>query len=105
MPDYVPQIGKFTKLPSVIQFEASRIDRLSFCTTPIEITGDGCSTPASHATGFFWKRRNQTYLVTNWHVVTGIDPLSKDRNPNGLIPRWLEYYVVRFMPLDNDEAF
>jgi hypothetical protein len=57
------------------------------------------------ATGFFWKRRNQTYLITNWHVVTGIDPLSKDRNPNDLIPRWLEYYVVRFTPLDNNQAY
>lgn len=101
MPNYVPQIGKFTEVPRTVQFGASRIDRLSFCTTPIEIIGDGCISSASHATGFFWKRENQSYLVTNWHVLSGVDPLSKGRNPNGLIPRWLEYFTVRFAPADN----
>ena len=28
------------------------------------------------ATGFFWKYADKTYLVTNWHVVSGRNPIS-----------------------------
>jgi len=46
------------------------IDRFSLCTVPLELLAN--KTPLNvRATGFVWKRGQQHYLVTNWHVITG----------------------------------
>lgn len=45
------------------------IDRFSICTVPLELLAN--KKPMGVATGFVWKRGQQHYLVTNWHVITG----------------------------------
>jgi Trypsin-like peptidase domain len=47
----------------------TKIDPFSLTTIPLEQCANGQS--LGTATGFIWKRREQHYLVTNWHVVTG----------------------------------
>lgn len=53
---------------------ATRFDTLSLSVCLLSLEGVG-STPRQ-ATGFFWRRSNQVFLFTNWHVVTGINPLD-----------------------------
>lgn len=47
----------------------TKIDRFSLCTIPLELLANG--TPMGNATSFIWKSREQHYLITNWHVITG----------------------------------
>lgn len=50
--------------------------------------------PCSHATGFFLRAENALLLVTNWHVVTGLNP----RDPSlarSVIPHFMKVTVVR----------
>jgi hypothetical protein len=48
----------------------TKIDRFSLCTVPLDLLAN--NTPMGVvATGFIWKSREQYYLITNWHVITG----------------------------------
>jgi hypothetical protein len=47
----------------------TKIDPFSLTTIPLEQCANGLT--LGTATGFIWKRREQHYLITNWHVVTG----------------------------------
>ena len=47
----------------------AKIDPFSLTTIPLEQCANGLT--LGNATGFIWKRREQHYLITNWHVVTG----------------------------------
>jgi hypothetical protein len=47
----------------------TKVDVFSLTTVPIEQCANG--KPFGNATGFVWKRGEQHYLITNWHVVTG----------------------------------
>ena len=47
----------------------TRIDFYSLTAVPIEQCSNGV--PFGNATAFVWKRREQHYLITNWHVATG----------------------------------
>ena len=75
-------------------FARASISVFSYCTTPIELlSNDGNDTVLSTATGFFWKRNGKSYLVTNYHVVTGRNPLSGELiSNNGYIPERLSFY-------------
>lgn len=71
MNDGVLPLGKQTRDDIRLQFENARIDAISFTTTPIEL-----NTKKVHATGFFWRSKGRTWLITNWHVVTGVNPFT-----------------------------
>lgn len=50
---------------------------------------DGSHLPKSYATGFFIRLRNALLLITNWHVVAGLNPA----NPNilnGAVPHYMK---------------
>jgi hypothetical protein len=47
----------------------TKIDPYSLTTVPLEQCANGNS--FGIATGFIWQRREQHYLITNWHVVAG----------------------------------
>lgn len=38
------------------------------------------------ATGFFFKQDNELFLITNWHVVTGLDPTTTTPVDEGPLP-------------------
>lgn len=47
----------------------------------------------AHATGFWFKRKEQYYLVTNWHVVSGRNAYNRQPlDKNGTIPEVLGAY-------------
>lgn len=48
----------------------------------------------AHATGFFVKTINKILLVTNWHVVTGLDPSEPEKNLGGFVPEVVKVTVV-----------
>lgn len=47
----------------------TKIDLFSLTTVPLDLCANGNT--VGNATGFVWKDREQHYLITNWHVVTG----------------------------------
>jgi hypothetical protein len=49
----------------------NEIDAFSLTTVPVEQFANGQAMKS--ATAFVWKERDQHYLITNWHVVTGRD--------------------------------
>jgi hypothetical protein len=54
---------------------AVKFDKLSLASCFIELhLGDH---KIGHASGFFWRKANDLFLITNWHVVTGKNPFTK----------------------------
>src|SRR5260370_12130896 len=48
-------------------------------------------------TGFFYKSDNETFLVTNWHNVTGVNPLTgKALHAQGLLPNLIRVYYKQW---------
>ncbi|HEY1979125.1 MAG TPA: hypothetical protein VGH13_03490 [Xanthobacteraceae bacterium] len=48
-------------------------------------------------TGFFYKSDNETFLVTNWHNVTGVNPLTGQAlHAQGLLPNLLRIYYKQW---------
>ncbi len=69
------------------------IDYFSLVPVPIILSFN--SNEISRATGFFYSRENQNYLVTNWHVLSGRNAetgLSLD-SKNLCIPNQIEFEV------------
>lgn len=61
--------------------------RISWCVVCIDLWAnarDGTPQRIGHGTGFFYSVNEKTYLVTNWHVLTGRNPDS----PTHLLPGW-----------------
>jgi hypothetical protein len=52
----------------------AQIDRFSLVTAPVALYFD--DTHLSDATGFVWQQGRHSYLITNWHVVTGRNALD-----------------------------
>lgn len=76
-------------------FAGAGMGSMSFCTTPVELLSeDGSGKVLSWATGFFWLRGDTPCLVTNWHVVSGRNPFTKQLNKDGFIPRRIRFYGV-----------
>src|SRR5258708_24510519 len=67
---------------------ATTLDPFTLATVPLEQYFE--NTRLGHGTGFIWKRENQYYLVTNWHVLAMKDFFTREnlrsdaRRPNHL---------------------
>ncbi len=72
---------------------ATRFDPLSFSACFIQLFGVRDLEP--HATGFFWRNGSRIFLVTNWHVVTGINIIDGKTMMNNWVPEKLsvEYFT------------
>ncbi len=74
-------------------FAQPPIDPHSLCCTPIELLSkDGHDTALNTATGFFWKHKNQAYLITNWHVLSGRNPFTGKILNQGYTPSKINCY-------------
>lgn len=75
-------------------FPLSPIMMQSYCTTPIELlSNDGKDTVVGTATGFFWVKDGKPYLVTNYHVISGLNPLTgKSMHKELYVPNKINYY-------------
>ena len=73
------------------------VNKLSLATTYIETfylhAGNGEITHRSFATGFFLSDQNSFYLVTNWHVFSGLDP-SNPQSAKVPPPNFLKISVI-----------
>jgi hypothetical protein len=67
------------------ELELIGISQYSAAAVPIELYFN--KTKLSVATAFFWQPIKKSYLVTNWHNVTGINPITgKHLNPTAAEP-------------------
>jgi len=53
-------------------------DELSYCATPIKLFLRETQTELFSGTGFIYEYETKKYLITNWHIVTGLDPKTKN---------------------------
>ncbi|MEP7452797.1 hypothetical protein [Phyllobacterium sp. SB3] len=67
---------------------------MSFCCTPIELlSNDGEDSIVSTASGFFWLHGSRSFLITNWHVLSGRNPFTNDpMSSSGFVPTKFSYY-------------
>gem|GEM_PF-582942 len=89
-------LGNFdaTNAPNgAANFAGSGYNGLSFCCTPIELlANDGSDKVVGTATGFFWRKDDKHYLVTNWHVVSGRNSFTLLLNPKAYVPKCFCFY-------------
>lgn len=95
---YAPSYGQMTgglKTP----FGSARYDGLSFRLTPIELLSlQQPPTVLSYATGFFWTRGNRSFLVTNHHVLTGLNVFTQQNaSASGLRAETIRYFRPRWL--------
>lgn len=55
------------------------LNPISYCSLPIRLINYDSGAEISTATGFWYKIDKTYYLITNWHNVTGVNPITKDR--------------------------
>lgn len=55
----------------------SPYSRVSVLLEPLRLDGDGQIVAKSSATGFFWASADRVQLITNFHVVTGVNPETR----------------------------
>jgi hypothetical protein len=58
------------------------------------------------ATGFVWEHENSHFLLTNWHVVTGLNPQTKQPiSENGTTPDFLRIWLHTVERLGKWESY
>lgn len=63
-----------------------KMSYFSLTTAPVEILSLN-NKSCGQATAFFYKANNlNTYLITNWHVVTGRDTSKPNFSKSGAVP-------------------
>lgn len=83
---------------ALLNFPQSGFRSVSFCCTPMELlSNDGNESVLTHATGFFWAKNGNPYLVTNWHVVSGRDFFTRKLLEDCYIPRQIRFYGLQFL--------
>lgn len=55
------------------------INQLSYTSIPITLYFKETQQKLASATGFIYERRKKFYLITNWHNVTGLNPITKEQ--------------------------
>lgn len=69
------------------------IDPLSYTTIPISMHFG--ETKLANGTAFVYEFKKKYYLITNWHNVTGINPITKKPIGNNAgIPDAIEFYLL-----------
>ncbi|MEZ5782080.1 MAG: serine protease [Rhizobiaceae bacterium] len=98
MSGYLPKYGAQGPNPENYFFKSSKIDILSFKTTPFELFAPDGISVSTHATGFHWRKGSVGYVITNRHVVTGRDCFTDGLMPSGFIPRKARVYMCTWEP-------
>lgn len=80
-------------------FPGTAMHSLSLTCTPIELlSNDGKDSVVTTASGFFWKYRGRSFLVTNWHVITGRDIFTGElKSQFGYVPKRIRFYGSSFV--------
>jgi hypothetical protein len=82
-----------TSMQMVLPDYATRFDSLSLSACFLDLKGFG-ETPRQ-ATGFFWRHSEKVFLITNWHVVTGLNMMDGSTIGHGWAPERisLQYFT------------
>lgn len=67
---------------------ATKLDVLSLSACFLDLKGVGDE--ARQATGFFWRLGAKVFLITNWHVVTGMNMMDGTKIGLGWVPERLD---------------
>lgn len=68
-------------------------DYLTLTTTQLIIALEETGIPFSTATGFFYEYEEQMFLITNWHNVTGRNPINGEiLSSHGGVPDMIVYF-------------
>lgn len=74
-----------------MQIKQVKLDRLSYTAIPLRLMiGD---IERSIATGFYVRYEKKVYLITNWHVVTGVS--AEDKYLRADRPRYINYPMLK----------
>jgi hypothetical protein len=85
-------------ITTVVPTWGSQMDNFSLAVAQLELFGrksDGWIS-CGHATGFFYKVVDTVQLITNWHVVTGVDPRTMHPVSDPLPSAMKIFYKIRF---------
>jgi hypothetical protein len=78
---------------------ATRFDSLSLSACLLDLKGVG-DTPRQ-ATGFLWRHVGKVFLITNWHVFTGINMISGEILAKGWCP---EKFIIQYFTKQESAA-
>jgi hypothetical protein len=53
-------------------------DKLSYCTIPVRLFLRETKTELYTGAAFVYEYESKYYLITNWHIITGLNPLTKE---------------------------
>jgi hypothetical protein len=82
-------------------FAGTKFDLLSFAVTPLDILFQG--EQVAQGSGFFWRRENKLYLITNWHNVTGRNPFNNSLlNAGGCVPDAVRCWITYRDPISGN---
>lgn len=71
------------------------IDPLSYIAIPIALKLEETNCILAYGTAFIYEFNEKNYLITNWHNVTGINPVTKKNlGKHGGIPDLLEFKLL-----------
>lgn len=59
-----------------------QIDEISYVSIPISMYFDETNQKLASGTGFIYDYKEKAYLITNWHNVTGLNPITKKQIGN-----------------------
>jgi hypothetical protein len=79
-----------------------RLNTISVTCCCIELLNDGVES-FSTASGFLWRVSTRVFLITNWHVVTGVHAFSGQHLDNGRCPSSLRVHYNHVVELPNDQ--
>ncbi len=72
----------------------SRLSRSPTKVFPSRAQADGSLLRGAQWTGFFWRIADKLFLITNWHNVTGWDPINnKALSATSFTPDRLEFFI------------
>lgn len=87
---------------SVLPGYATKFDSISLSACFLSLKGVGES--LRQATGFFWRRSDKIFLITNWHVATGKNIMTGQFVEDGWCPKSfsVQYFAKAVAAAPND---
>lgn len=72
-----------------------KLDLLSYSAVPLRlmVKSEGTEKEVSLATGFYVRYKGKVYLITNWHVVTGVESTNKYLRADR--PQYINYPTLK----------
>ncbi|MFF8802826.1 MULTISPECIES: trypsin-like peptidase domain-containing protein [unclassified Methylobacterium] len=77
--------------------DVKNIDLISFASCPVEMLFR--NQIIAHGTGFVWRYNSKPFFITNWHNLTGKNPLTGDfLSVGGAVPDTIRIHLAKRVP-------